>query len=65
MKTLKLPSTAEMKKVMGGVMGKETTLQYCLDHLLDGHHDLPSIEKEILLSVGTQICYDNYDRMIS
>lgn len=58
-------SKAEMKNVMGGLMDKETTLQYCIDHLLDGNYDLTSAEQGLLLSVGTNICYDNYDRMIS
>jgi hypothetical protein len=63
MKNATLLSRAEMRNVLGGVMDKETTLQWCIDHLLDGNQDLTDTEKEIILSVGTQICYDNYNRM--
>ncbi len=62
MKKLNLLSKAEMRKVMGGVMDKETTLQYCLDHIrLDG----ASVEEnEIILSVATNMCWQAYNEMI-
>ncbi len=63
MKTLNLLSRAEMKKVMGGTMDKETTLAYCLDHIkLDGESQA---ENDIIEQVAINACYQAYYQMTS
>ena len=53
-----------MKNLMGG-MDKETKLQYCIDHLTDNTSENSPEEVDIIISVGTQVCWDNYERMTS
>ncbi len=63
MKKLNLLIKDEMREVLGCVMDKETTLQYCLDHImLDGEN---SVENTLILSVGTDVCWQGYYGMES
>ena len=62
MKKVNLLSRAEMKGIQGGVMDRDTTLQYCIDHLSDNPSDDAEAE-ELGIQIGTQLCWDAYDRM--
>lgn len=58
MKKVNLLSKAEMKNVMGGIMDKETTLQYCIDHI---PFDDDPIVNELNQLIGTEACYRAYN----
>lgn len=63
MKNLNLLNRAEMKKVIGGIMDKETTLDYCLDHIkLDGESQ---IENDLIEKTAINACYKAYYLMTS
>lgn len=56
----------QLKKVTGGVMDRETTLQWCYDQVENqAMQNSDPVEREIMTRVGYQICYDAYLQMTS
>ena len=64
MKQINVLSKVEMKAISGGVMDKDTTLQWCIDHY--AHHDSgDAYEDAAVNSIITDICLSDWEKMTS
>lgn len=62
MKNLKTLEKSELRNIMGGGMDKDTTLQYCLDHIVT--EDTGDADADyVIRDVQEDMCYSAWKRM--